>query len=199
MADSAMKLAGHNRAGRPDGAAAEDSAPAGAGVKHLPHGGLTIDAATYVPYYLSNVHNGLSWGASRLYLKMFGVGLNEWRVLSALTNEPGIMANRIVEMVALNKSVVSRSARALEEAGHVRSELDGGRKLLYLTPSGVELHDRIIMIAMAREEALMDGFTVKDKQHLCALLRRMQLNLPKVDAQDRKALSAHAPESSPDL
>src|SRR5690554_5859424 len=84
-----------------------------AGVKPRQNGGLTIDAANYIPYHLSVVNNGLSWGASRLYLKMFGVGINEWRVLSALTNEPGIMASRIVEMVALNKSVISRSARAL--------------------------------------------------------------------------------------
>jgi len=160
-----------------------------AGVKPREDGGLTIDAANYVPHHLSIVNNGLSWGASRIYLKMFGVGINEWRVLSALTNEPGITASRIVEMVALNKSVVSRSARALEETGHVRSDASDGRRLLYLTPSGVALHDRIIAVAIQREQALLAGFSDADKDALCDLLQRMRTNLRRVDEADRRMLA----------
>lgn len=160
-----------------------------AGVKPREDGGLTIDAANYVPHHLSIVNNGLSWGASRIYLRMFGVGINEWRVLSALTNEPGITASRIVEMVALNKSVVSRSARALEQTGHVRSDAGDGRRLLYLTPLGVELHDRIIAVAIQREQALLAGFSDADKDALCDLLQRMRANLRRVDEADRRMLA----------
>ena len=155
-----------------------------AGVKQI-DSGLTIDDQRYVPYFLSVVNNGLSWGASRLYLKMFGIGLNEWRVLSALTNEPGIMANRITEMVALNKSVVSRSVRALEKAGHLRTQPVDGRRLLYLTPSGAELHDRIIQVAMMREEALLSGFSEQERMVLVDFLARMKRNLAAVEKSDR--------------
>jgi DNA-binding MarR family transcriptional regulator len=146
---------------------------------------ITIEAERYVPYFLSILNNGLSWGGSRLYLELFGVGINEWRVLSALTNEPGIMASRITEMVALNKSVVSRSARALENSGHVQTRLVDGRRLLFLTPAGSALHDKIIEIALLREKTLLTGFDAAEKELLCSFLKRMQNNLSQVDELDR--------------
>ncbi len=151
----------------------------------------TIVAESYVPYFLSKLNNSLSWGASRLYREIFGVGLNEWRVLSSLNNEPGIRANRICEMVALNKSVVSRSARALEESGHICNVLEDGRRVLYLTPLGEALHDEIIEVALMRESSLLEGINAEEKAVLCGLLQRMQDNLANVDAQDKETIRRH--------
>lgn len=47
-----------------------------------------IYGANYVPSHLSHLNNRLSSGASQLYLKHFGVGINEWRILSVLSNWP---------------------------------------------------------------------------------------------------------------
>src|SRR5690606_33634559 len=60
--------------------------------------GLSVQAGRYAPYYLSVLNNRLAWGASQLYLHLFDIGLNEWRILSALRNEPGIQALRVGEM-----------------------------------------------------------------------------------------------------
>ena len=49
--------------------------------------GRSVEAGRYAPYFLSIINNRLSWGASQLYLSMFDIGLNEWRILSALRNE----------------------------------------------------------------------------------------------------------------
>ncbi len=150
--------------------------------------GKSVRAEIYAPYYLSILNNRLSWGASQLYLKLFGLGLNEWRILSALRNEPGIQALRVGEMVALNKSVVSRSTRRLEEMHLVQARLDMGRRLLWLTPPGAALHDQIIAIAYRRQEALLDGLDQAERETLYALLERMRKNLGKVDAVDRLLL-----------
>ena len=149
---------------------------------------LSVTAQRYAPYYLSVLNNSLSWGASQLYLEIFGIGLNEWRVLSALRNEPGIQAMRIVEMVAMNKSIVSRSSRHLEEMGHAVARLVDRKRLLWLTPSGAALHDRIIAIALKREAALLDGFSEAELDTLFALFERMRQNLSKIETVDREAL-----------
>lgn len=150
--------------------------------------GLQIDARTYMPYFLSTVNNRLSWGASRLYLKVFGIGLNEWRVLNSLNNEPGIRALRITEMVTMNKSIVSRSLRVLEKLGHVRTVYKEGNRQLFLTSSGTKLHDQMIEVALQRESALMTGFSEAEKEVLHGFMKRMQINLERVQDLDDKII-----------
>ncbi|WP_158585609.1 MarR family winged helix-turn-helix transcriptional regulator [Pseudooceanicola sediminis] len=146
----------------------------------------SVSADRYAPYFLSLINNRLSWGASQLYLSLFDLGLNEWRILSALRNEPGIQALRVSEMVAMNKSVVSRSTRRLEEMGLATAQLEAGKRLVWLTPKGAEMHDRIIQIALRREAALLDGIEGEDLDMLFSLLRRLTDNLAKVEAVDRE-------------
>jgi len=155
----------------------------------ITEGGLSVHAPRYAPYFLSVINNSLSWGASQLYLRLFDIGLNEWRILSALRNEPGIQALRVGEMVAMNKSVVSRSTRRLEELGLAVARLDRSRRLLWLTPAGAEMHDKIIAIALEREAALLDGFDAGELDTLFSMLERMRQNLGKVESVDR-ALSS---------
>lgn len=147
---------------------------------------LSVDADRYAPYFLSLINNRLSWGASQLYLTLFDLGLNEWRILSALRNEPGVQALRVSEMVAMNKSVVSRSSRRLEELGLAVARLELGKRRLFLTRRGAEMHDQIIEIALRREAALLDGIEGEDRDRLFDLLRRMTRNLSKVEALDRE-------------
>ncbi|MGI3167020.1 MarR family winged helix-turn-helix transcriptional regulator [Pseudooceanicola sp. 200-1SW] len=149
-------------------------------------GDLSVRAESYAPYFLSLINNRLSWGASQLYLTLFDLGLNEWRILSALRNEPGVQALRVSEMVAMNKSVVSRSTRRLEELGLAVARLELGKRRLFLTQKGAEMHDRIIEIALRREAALLDGIEGEEREVLFGLLRRMTENLSKVEAVDRE-------------
>lgn len=148
--------------------------------------GQSVEAERYAPYFLSIINNRLSWGASHLYLSLFNIGLNEWRILSALRNEPGIQAQRIGEMVAMNKSVVSRSSRKLEQDGFVFTRLVEGRRLLWVTEKGADIHDQIIKIAYQREAALLDGFSPSERDVLFDFLARMKDNLEKVDRTDRE-------------
>ncbi|SFJ90852.1 MarR family winged helix-turn-helix transcriptional regulator [Celeribacter neptunius] len=146
---------------------------------------LSVRAESYAPYFLSLINNRLSWGASQLYLSLFDLGLNEWRILSALRNEPGIQALRVSEMVAMNKSVVSRSTRKLEEQGLAVARLVTGKRLLWLTKQGAKVHDEIIEIAYRREAALLDGLDETQRATLFDLLQRLADNLPKVEKLDR--------------
>jgi DNA-binding MarR family transcriptional regulator len=138
----------------------------------------------YAPAYLSLISNALSWGGSRLFLRRFGVGINEWRVLSAVVNAPGSTATSVGEVLGLNKSVVSRSIQLLQTRDLVTIDTADGRRGLWLTQVGHELHDRLMVIALKREEILLSGFSQEEKVQLLALLRRMYDNVPAMNAYD---------------
>ena len=140
-----------------------------------------LDLGAYVPYFLTAISNTWSRSSSRLYLEEFGVGVTEWRVISQLAIEPGIAAQRICEIIGLDKGAVSRSVAALVAAGHVAEDADGRdgrRQLLALTSSGYALHDRLIELATRRERLLLDGLTPEERELLTNLLRRIHARLP---------------------
>ncbi|KAA9153246.1 winged helix-turn-helix transcriptional regulator [Amycolatopsis acidicola] len=138
----------------------------------------------YVPAYLSLISNALSWGGSRLFLRLHGVGINEWRVLSAIVNAPGSTATRIGEELGLNKSVVSRSIQLLQTRDLVTVENFEGRRGLRLTEAGHDLHDHLLVISLKREELLLSGFSEEEKALLMSFLRRMYRNVPAMNAYD---------------
>jgi DNA-binding MarR family transcriptional regulator len=139
---------------------------------------VTIDRESYTPAYLSVVSNALSWGGSHLYGRSFGVGVNDWRIISALGNHPGATAGEMCAVLGLNKSVVSRSVAGLVERGLVGIERDDGTRRHYLTEDGVVLHDQLLPLALERERLLLQDFTPDEVDQLRAFLRRMYLNIP---------------------
>ena len=143
-----------------------------------------IDGANYVPSYLSHLNNRLSSGASQLYLKHFGVGINEWRVLSVLSNWPRSSAGTIGETVGMHKTVVSRSLREMEEKQLVIIATGDGQRLIELTAAGQALHDRIVVVALERERLLTQDFSDDERRTLIALLARMLANVEGVNAWD---------------
>lgn len=143
----------------------------------------TLDLSSYVPYFLTAISNAVSRGASRLYLREFGVGIIEWRVMAMLAVEPGIMANRIGAVVSLDKAAVSRSLKILEDMGLIASATssDPRRRSYALTPEGEALHDRIMHVALQRETRLLAGMSGKDRDDLVRLMRVMLDNVPDVN------------------
>ncbi|SFI95925.1 MarR family winged helix-turn-helix transcriptional regulator [Amycolatopsis sacchari] len=136
----------------------------------------------YVPAYLSLISNSLSWGGSRLFNRLHGVGINEWRVLSAVVNEPACTATRIGDVLGLNKSVVSRSIRLLRDRELLTVDTTGGRRGLLLTEAGHEVHDHLLAVSLRREELLLAGFSAAEKAQLLDFLRRMYRNVPAMNA-----------------
>jgi DNA-binding MarR family transcriptional regulator len=151
-----------------------------------------IDGDEYVPALLSVLNNHLASGASDLYLRHFGIGINEWRILSVLSNTPGSTAGHICETVSMHKAVASRSLRDMEKKDLVRISRQDGQRLMFLTPLGQDMHDHIAELALARERLLLSAFTKQEHAMLLGLLRRMRSNLPVVDAWDPGAVDGSA-------
>jgi DNA-binding MarR family transcriptional regulator len=142
-----------------------------------------LDLRSYVPYFLTAISNTWSRTSSRLYLDLFGVGVTEWRVISQLAIEPAIAAQRICEVIGLDKGAVSRSVAALVAGGHVAERgdpRDARRQVLELTASGYALHDRLIALATAREQILLADFSPQERAQLTGFLRRLHARLPQL-------------------
>ena len=157
---------------------------------------LHIDLSRFVPSWLSHLNNRLSSGASQIYLRRFGVGINEWRVLSMLALEPRITAARVGHSLGLHKAIVSRSVHDLESKKLLTFAFESGQRLLELTDRGHALHDEMVVVALARERMLLAGFNERERETLLGYLRRMHANLPAVDAIDPGDVSSLVAQSA---
>jgi DNA-binding MarR family transcriptional regulator len=152
--------------------------------------GPRLDPEWNAGFLLVSIANRISASGSRTYMRHFGVGVMEWRVLAMLALKPGITANQIGQVSAVDKSSVSRATASLLKRGYVRSSedpADSRRLMLYLTPSGQALHDRIIVASLAREELLLDGLSAKERETFFRLLHRVGSNTALLNAYDPSA------------
>ncbi|HWW63997.1 MAG TPA: MarR family winged helix-turn-helix transcriptional regulator [Sphingomonadaceae bacterium] len=140
-----------------------------------------LDFAYYVPFGLTAISNKIARSASRVYLKLYGVGINEWRIVANLRVRPGITANLICQTSGLDKAAVSRSLRLLEDHGYIEADKttngDARGRNLRLTAKGDKLHDELIGVALAREEELLHGFTEAERRQLLSFITRMHANV----------------------
>ena len=74
----------------------------------------TVDRDRFFPFFISTIANKVSRGGSRVYLRLFGIGIIEWRILYALAADPNLSANAICSRIDLDKAAASRSIQVLE-------------------------------------------------------------------------------------
>ncbi len=151
--------------------------------------GDRIDFDSYIPFGLAAIANKVSRGASRTYRQLFGIGINEWRILANLKVYPGINANQICVHSGLDKAAVSRSLREMDQAGLITVEAGRRSRQLHLTPAGDTLHARVIKVALAREASLLAGFDATERKQLRALINRLHANVDAVNGGDYRALT----------
>ncbi len=143
-----------------------------------------IVRSQYVPASISIIAGVLLWGGSRIYLSHFGLGTNEWRVLSALSNYPGLTAAGVGKELGMNKAIVSRSVAVLRERRLVVLLQERGARRLYLTGAGRAQHDAMLPIALHREQLLLAGLSHEEVATFRSLLAKILVDLPVLEAYD---------------
>jgi DNA-binding MarR family transcriptional regulator len=141
-----------------------------------------LDLENYVPYYINMISNKLSRGASRLYLRRFGIGVIEWRVLGFLKMKPGGSANEVCQTLAIDKAAASRAVQELEEKELISViPVDRRQNALKLTHKGESLHDRILPVALKRESMLLAALDSSERRTLLGLLRKLRVGASTVN------------------
>ena len=144
----------------------------------------TLDLDHYVTYSLSVIDNMLALGAYRIYRKRFGVNVTEWRVLGSLALYAPMTANDICLLTRTDKAPISRAIARLMAAGMVKREADPKDKrriMLALTPKGRQTHDRILPIALEREERLLEALTPEEIDEFRRILKKLRRQAATLD------------------
>ena len=159
-----------------------------------------IDLAHYSPAYFTFIANKLARGASAHYLATYGVGIETWRVLVMLAIEGRVTAQRVVQLIGMDKASVSRCFKSMAAQGLIEIEadaVDGRLRHARFTPRGRALHDRIRRFALLREQVFHAVLTADETRTLLDLLARLHANLGAVEAasdafmaQERRSLPA---------
>ena len=143
-----------------------------------------IDSNDFTPRLLSLLSNSLVWRESRILRARFGLGTNDWRVISALAIRPGVTASEISEFVAMNKAIISKSVGVLTDRGLIVQVEDTGRsRQLFLTPEGAEMHDAMLPISLRGQEIILGDLTDDEVTRLNELLRRLLARAPELQAE----------------
>jgi DNA-binding MarR family transcriptional regulator len=158
----------------------------------------TVNLDRYVPAYLTWIANKLSRGASQHYLNIFDVGIETWRCLVLLAIDGSVSAQKVSQVIGLDKGSVSRCFKSMQEKGLIQTQLDasdGRVRVAVLTPSGRALHDQLMGIALERERAFLSVLDEKEIDVLIGLLRRLHENLPVVETSTQDYVRKHLPHS----
>ena len=147
---------------------------------------MVSDSENFTPRLLSLLSNSLVWRESSILRARFGLGTNDWRVIATIAGRPGITASEISEFVAMNKAIVSKSVAVLTDRRLiVQAAEDTGRaRQLFLTPSGVEMHDAMLPISMRGQEIILGDLTQDEVTQLNQLLRRLLGRVRELQADD---------------
>lgn len=146
--------------------------------------GQALDLDRYVPGLLTLVTSQLSGGASAAYLALYAVGIETWRVMAMLAIEGRINAQRMVQLIDADKGAISRTFKEMHERGLLRFEPDEhDRRLRHavMTPEGRALHDRILRLALLREQVALSVLSEEEATALRDMLRRVYEHLPAVE------------------
>jgi len=138
-----------------------------------------------LPLMLTVVRSRLRQVSWRL-LAPYGVTPQQYQVLRALADKPGLCHGELAGALGLDKPTTTRILQALQRKGWVEvlPHPDHGRKLrLELTSEGQVQVKRLLAFRKILREGLEQGFDESERQAVRSLLLKMKHNLDRMDAE----------------
>lgn len=110
-----------------------------------------------------------------------GLGPMEARCLGYFARHDGHTQSDLVRHSGRDKAQIARIVKSLHERGLLHSEpdpADARSQRVSTTPAGQALQRRLQQHRVRLEKAMTAGLSAADRATLCALLERLQANLP---------------------
>jgi len=139
--------------------------------------GHTLRLQDYLPYRLSVAANAVSRLIARAYERQFGLKNSQWRLLAVLADEGPLTQQTLCGRTIMDKVTVMRAAQALLRRRLVRrlpNAEDGRSHRLIMTAAGKRVYQRIVPLALAYQQQLLEGIGQRDIERLERLLRRIE-------------------------
>lgn len=135
-----------------------------------PLAALQADGRLAVERFVTFQVNQLSTAFERQWTRVMrdraGVSLSQWRILAMLEAGPMVFS-RLVDGIGIDKALMSRSTRGLEDLGLVQvgPTPDDARSLtLSLAPKGRRLLARMMPLANQRQRHLLSSLTEDERR-----------------------------------
>jgi DNA-binding MarR family transcriptional regulator len=149
----------------------------------------------FLPYLLNRAGLRVGLMFSR-DIEPFEVTLPMWRVLIELWNSGDHRLGELSERTSIDMSTLSRLLVAMQRKNLIvrrRSGLDGRALSLTLTPRGLALTEKIVPNALRYEDVAIEGMSVREVATLKDLLKRVYVNLEKIDGAERRPAARTRP------
>jgi DNA-binding MarR family transcriptional regulator len=150
-----------------------------------PVAGSDAEANRYLAAYIMGVANRLANGASSYYRRHFDLGMTEWRALMAIGTSTHRIVREVAEMADLDYAAASKSLKLLQRRGLVaveQTQSRGRAAIASLTPEGLDVWRRMRSAARARQRRLLAAFTPEEIETLWSLLKRVEAQVPAMNA-----------------
>jgi DNA-binding MarR family transcriptional regulator len=151
------------------------------------------------PIGVTTIKLKLSRGASQIYLRLFGVGIESSRCLVRLAIHRSVTAQQVSQIIGMDKASVSRCFKSMQAKRLIIMGLDtadGRVRKATLTRRGRALHHQIREMALERERALVAVLNEVDRETLVRVLRRLHENLPAVERATARYVADRYPRSA---
>ena len=130
-----------------------------------------------ITYRLSRTHSKLNAWATKILRERAELTLMQWRVLVLLDTLGDCTIAEMVRKTGFDKGLVSRTVKTLSHRGAVEmtpSSEDQRRQIITMTKHGRAIFDQAAQAMMARQEALVAGFTPQELEMLFAALDQLE-------------------------
>ncbi|TYC48630.1 MarR family transcriptional regulator [Rhodobacterales bacterium] len=140
-----------------------------------------FDLERFFPYRIRVFYSDVTRALSAVYQRDYGMMPAEWRVMAILgMKTQGLPATEIVSRSSMDKVVVSRAVKRLEEKGFLKRQTnaqDGRSFLLQLSTEGRAAYDDLAPKLRAVERRMLAGLSEEEIAGFLDITRRIRDNL----------------------
>jgi len=134
----------------------------------------------FLPYRLVSLSQRISQALSSIYREEFGISVAEWRILANLAEKGELNPSEIAQQTSMDRARVTRGIKDLRARKCLLKRPDHADQRGYrlrLSPTGEALYARIVPLALAWENALLDGLDASEFRELIRLLDKLSEQL----------------------
>lgn len=133
-------------------------------------------AQEYIAVLVTSLAGRLNRGASSYYLREFGIGMTEFRIVLAVGLAKGLNVGEVATAADIDKAAASRSLRLLQGRGIVEMEQTSTRgraAIVHLTPAGRIFERDLKKAARRRDQRLLEALSAQERVLATGLIRKL--------------------------
>jgi DNA-binding MarR family transcriptional regulator len=141
-----------------------------------------LSLGEFVPYRIAVLARGISASLGRKYRDL-DISIPEWRLIAHLAEVGTCSSGEICARTAMDKAKVNRAVMRLVAAGLIlagTSSRDRRVNVLKLTAQGQKVYEKIVPMALAHEEALLDALSEAEIKELTMIIGKLQTQVDKL-------------------